>query len=85
MPARTYIVELALEEHAESTLIHFNLVPDMGVQDRPDDGHRLPRPVGASHGRWLPAVTHLMRDFPADPSVWRRFFPVPIEFGSEFN
>jgi AraC-like DNA-binding protein len=39
----------------------------------------------ASGNAWKPDCAHLVRKAPRDAGPWRRFFAVPIEFGSTFN
>lgn len=40
---------------------------------------------GASGSRWQASAIHFIRDAPRDFSVVERFFPVPVEYSSDFN
>jgi len=80
------VVTLALEESDETTVIKFQLLPDMWSVQALDMmigiGYRVL--AGASANQWRPSCVHLMRRPPGNLTLWRRFFNAPLQFESAF-
>jgi AraC-like DNA-binding protein len=81
------VTALSLDEADGVGLIRINLMPGFWSRQAIDlfTGLIYRAFRGASHGRWLPSAVHVMRKAPRDLSVWRRMFPVRMEFESDFN
>ena len=81
------VVTIALEDDDETCLVKLDLWPEYWVAQMLDllVGFAYQVVTGASGGRWKPACVHTMRKPPADLTVWRRMFPAPIEFESNFS
>jgi AraC-like DNA-binding protein len=81
------IINIALEEDDETSLITVELLPDYALPQITEfTVARLHRNLaGASGGRWHPAALHLTHDKPVAAAIYRRYFACRIEWGSNFN
>lgn len=81
------VVTIDSEEQGDATLIKLDLLPDYwGVQTLDAVlGTAYQVLTGASAGRWRPERVHTMRKAPADLTVWRRLFPMGVEFEANFT
>jgi len=81
------VVSVALEDDDETCLIKLDLSPEYWGAQMLDLLVGIAYQVisGASGGRWRPACVHTMRKPPGDLAVWRRLFPVPVEFEDNFT
>lgn len=81
------VVTIGMEEHDDTSLMKLDLMPEYWGEQMIDAlvgiGYRVM--AGASGGRWRPACVHVVHKAPDDQAVWRRIFPAPIEFESNFN
>ena len=81
------VFTIAMEEEEGTYLVRLDLMPEYWGEQMIDllvgiGYHVL---SGASGGRWRPACVHLVHRPPDDLTTWRRIFPGPIEFESNFN
>jgi AraC-like DNA-binding protein len=81
------IMNIALEEDGETSLITVELLPEYALPQITDfTVARLHRNLeGASGGRWHPASLHLAHQKPVDAAVYQRYFACRIEWDSSFN
>ena len=81
------IIGVNLEDDGETALVRIGFMPEYARVQITDFAIALGYRVlnGASHGAWVPSTVHLTRPAPGDLTAWRRFFPVPIEFESQFD
>lgn len=81
------IIMVDLDEADGTALIKIGFIPEYSKVQVTDFAVAIGYRVlsSASRGRWMPATVHLTRPTPADPTPWRRCFPVPIEFESQFT
>jgi AraC-like DNA-binding protein len=81
------VVTISLEDHGETCFVRLDLAPGFWGPQTCDlmVGIAYLMLTGATGNRWRPESVQLMRAAPADLAAWRRFFPVPIQFGSDFN
>lgn len=81
------IITVSFQDDGDTALIQIGFMPEYAKVQVTDFAIGLGYRVlsGASHGTWVPGTVHLTRPTPADLSPWRRFFPAPIEFESQFD
>jgi AraC-like DNA-binding protein len=81
------VVSITLEEEDGTSLIKLDLSSEFWGTQTIDLMLAIAYSVlvGATGGRWKPACVHTMRKRPRDPALWRRIFPVPIEFEDNCN
>jgi AraC-like DNA-binding protein len=80
------VVSATLEEAGDTSLFRIVLSPAYWSEQALDLflGVAYQVITGASGGRWKPDRVHTIREAPADLTVWRRMFPVPVEFEADF-
>lgn len=81
------VVTIGLEEVEDTCLIKLDLWPGYWGAQMLDllIGTAYQVLTGASGGRWKPACVHTMRKEPEDLAVWRRMFPMGVEFENNFS
>jgi AraC-like DNA-binding protein len=81
------ILDIALEEDGETSVITVELLPEFGLPQITDFTlGRLYRNVsGASGGRWQPSSLHVTHEKPSAAAIYRRYFACDIEWDSSFN
>ena len=81
------IVDIALEENGEASLVIVELLPEFALPQITEfTVARLYRNLsGASGGRWQPSSLHLTHEKPGEAAIYRRYFACDIEWESSFN
>lgn len=81
------IIELSFQEYGDTTVIQHELTPGFFSVQASDliNGISYKTLTSTSGGRWKPLAVHTTHKAPQDLSVWRRFYPMEIEFESSFN
>lgn len=81
------ILTIGIEEEGDTTLIKFDLWPEYSGAQTLDAviGTAYQVLTGASGRRWRPDFVHSMRRAPEDLTVWRRMFPMGVEFEANFS
>ena len=74
-------------EDGDPALIRTALLPQFACQQATDLLVAMAHVMlaGASRQRWRPLAVHLRHPAPKDMTVFRRFFPAPVQFGSSFD
>ena len=81
------VVSISMEDTEDACLIRLDLVPGFWSVQALDHFVGMAYRIlsSTSGGRWKPDCVHLVHETPADLTVWRRFFPVPLAFGNSFT
>jgi AraC-like DNA-binding protein len=81
------VVTIGLEDVDDTCLIKLDLWPEYWGAQALDllVGIAYQVLTGASGGRWRPSCVHTMRRAPDDQAVWRRMFPMAVEFEANFS
>jgi len=78
---------LNLQEYGDTAVIQHELAPGFLSVQASDltNGISYRTLTGVSGNRWRPLAVHTTHKAPADLTVWRRMYPMKIEFESSFN
>lgn len=81
------VVTIDIEDVDDTSLIKLDLWPEYWGAQMLDLLVGIAYQVlsGASGNRWRPSCVHTMRKEPGELSVWRRMFPMAIEFEANFS
>lgn len=81
------VVTITLDEHGDTALIRFGLLPGFRSVTLFDYLVALGARTlsGGSGGQWQPECFHFTRRVPADPAPWRRVLGPSIEFDAAFD
>lgn len=81
------VLNFAIEDGRETTIFRWEIVPEYAKPQIVDLSAAMAFTVlkAVSNARFSPTSIHLTRKAPADLSVFRRFYCLPIEFESDFN
>jgi AraC-like DNA-binding protein len=80
------VFEIQIQD-GDPALVKFSILPQFASRPTVDllvAGAQIML-AGASRQTWRPSVVHFKHSAPSDVSLYRRFFPAPLQFSSSFD